>query len=266
MRAIVIFTTLLLITTSTYLSAQPDVMPEIEKVLEEGRQSMTLPMFLDLLGLDGAAYEASHNIEGVEDFSYRKKSPYYKVSFRTNWFDFGFLTDTRHKILFSSIELLGVKNEEKRVFEQVHTDFQSFITAHETFYKIEIDVTDKIMSPFFDFTLDVDAFETNEQCKMMMTFVKKKDTESLEKWLKSMNPTIQAYAVIGFEIIQKQYTDLKPTKVQEKLITHIKQLDSSVPFSSSFDSNKLISLSEALSDSYLETYWYIVKDAAILKN
>ena len=38
--------------------AQPDVMPEIEKVLEEGRRSMTLPQFLDLLGLDGEEYKS----------------------------------------------------------------------------------------------------------------------------------------------------------------------------------------------------------------
>lgn len=263
---IIVATTLLFCVGMTVTSfAQPDVMPEIEKVLEEGRRSITLPEFLELLGLDGASYKATNKIEGVEGFNFKRKLPYNKVSFQTHWFEFGFLTDSRHKILFSSVELLGVKADEQRVFKQVHSDFQIFLEAHEAFYDVKIDVGNEIMSPFKDFTLEVDNFSSNKNYTTLLNLVKTKNTEILESWLKSMNSTIQAYGVIGFEMIKKQNSSFKITKNQNRLIKHIKQLDDKITFRSSYDSNGEISMKEVLSDSYLETFWYIVKEAEIMQ-
>lgn len=268
MKVITIFTITLLLCVSMAVQsyAQPDVMPEIEKVLEEGRRNITLPDFLNLLGLDGEMYKTTRKIQGVEHFIFRRKSPYNKVSFQTNWFDFSFLTDAQHKILFSSVELLGVKTDEKRIFQQVHTDFQIFLEAHETFYEVKIDIDNEIMSPFKDFTLAIDNYINNSHYETLLNLVKQKDTETLERWLKSMNPTIQTYAVIGFEILKKQDANIKITKKQQKLITHVKQLEDKIPFHSSIDYNEEISIKEALSDSYLETFWYIIKDAKIMRS
>lgn len=267
MKVITIFTITLLLCVSMAVQsyAQPDVMPEIEKVLEEGRRNITLPDFLNLLGLDGEMYKTTRKIQGVEHFIFRRKSPYNKVSFQTNWFDFSFLTDAQHKILFSSVELLGVKTDEKRIFQQVHTDFQIFLEAHEAFYDVKIDVGNEIMSPFKDFTLEVDNFSSNKNYTTLLNLVKTKNTEILESWLKSMNSTIQAYGVIGFEMIKKQNSSFKITKNQNRLIKHIKQLDDKITFRSSYDSNGEISMKEVLSDSYLETFWYIVKEAEIMQ-
>lgn len=265
MRIFTFVTTLLLCATIAQPAlAQPDVMPEIEKVLAEGRKSMTLPQFLDLLGLDGETYKTTHKIKDVEEFSFRKKFPYNKVNFKTHWFDFAFMTDARDKILFSSVELLGVKAEDSRTFTQIHTDFEAFVESHEQFYNTSVDLTDELMLPLIDYTLEVE--ETNELCKQMLNFVKDEDTESLEKWLKSMNTTVQSYAVIGFEIIKKRDDSFKPSKEQLKYIKHIKTLESTVPFTSSFDINAEIAIKEALTESYIETYWYILKDSEILQN
>lgn len=265
MKVITFFTTLLLCAVIAQPAlAQPDVMPEIEKVLEEGRRSMTLPQFLDLLGLDGKDYKTTHKIEGVEEFYYRKKTPYNKVSFKTHWFEFAFMTDTRDKILFSSVELLGVKAEESREFIQIHTDFEAFIEAHELFYNTTVDLTNELMLPFLDYTLKID--ETNEICKQMLNFVKDNDTESLEKWLKSMNTTIQTYGVIGFELLKIREDGFKTSKEQAKYIKHIKTLNDVIPFLSNFDINTEIVIKDALTESYIETYWYIIKDSLIFQD
>lgn len=247
------------------IQAQPGVMPEIEEALQQGRKSMTLPTFLDLLGLDGEAFEATQKIQGVQSYSFKPKSPYNRVSFQTTWFDFAFLIDSRNRILFSSVELLGVKTEDKRIFKQPHGDFQGFIESHESFYNISINIMDENMSPLKDFSLCIDIDMKNEKFMEMIDFVNKRNIEQLETWLKSMNPTIQAYAVVGFDMLSKHDTTFKLTKQQEKLIKHIKQLDTNVMFNSSFDSSNEIPLNIALSDSYLETYWYIVKDSDLLK-
>lgn len=265
MKIFTFFTTLLLCAVIAQPAlTQPDVMPEIEKVLEEGRKSMTLPEFLDLLGLDGEEYKASRQIKDVEEFNFRKRMPYNKVSFKTHWFDFAFMTDTRDKILFSSVELLGVKAEDRRVFSQVHTDFKAFIEAHEQFYNTTIDLENELMLPLMDYTLEVE--ETNEICHQMLSFVKNKDTENLEKWLKSMNTTIQSYAVIGFELIKKREEGFKLSKEQTKYINHIKTLDVKIPFLSSFDMNTEIVVKDALTESYLETYWYILKESSVFQD
>lgn len=244
--------------------AQPDVMPEIEKVLKEGQRSMTLPEFLDLLGLDGTTYKSTQKIKGVESFRFSKRTPYNKVSFSTNWFDFDFMTDTRDKILFSSVELLGVKDEEQKTFTQIHTDFEAFIEAHEQFYNTSIDITDALMLPIEDFVFEID--ESNDLCKQMLFFVKNKDTESLGKWLKSMNSTVQTFAVVGFELMTLRDKNIKPTKEQSKYISHIKTLENEIPFRSSFDINTEISIKDALTASYIETYWYLIKESTVLKD
>jgi len=246
------------------LQAQPNVMPEIEEVLKKGQKSMTLPGFLNLLGLDGQLFEDTKKIQGVQSFSYKKQFPYNRVSFQTNWFAFAFLTDTRQRILFSSVELLGVKTEDKRVFNQAHVDFQSFINVHEAFYNIKIDITDEYISPLKDFKLCIDLDMHNEEFEGMIGMVNNRNIARLEYWLKSMNPAIQAYAVIGFDILDRYDTAFKLTKQQEKIIKHIKTMESNVSFRSNFDPTNEIALSIALSDSYLETYWYIIKDYGLL--
>lgn len=247
------------------LQAQPDVMPEIENVLKEGQKSMTLPDFLDLLGLDGKSFENTKDIQGVQSYSYKKQFPYNRISFQTNWFHFAFLTDARQRILFSSVELLGVKTEEKRVFNQAHIDFQSFIKAHEDFYNITVDVTDENMSPLKDFSLCIDLDMQNKKFEEMIEMVNHRNITQLEYWLKSMNPTIQAYAVIGFDILDKHDESFKLTKQQEKIVKHIKEMENNVSFRSTFDPTNEIALNIALSNSYLETYWYIIKDSGLLK-
>jgi hypothetical protein len=249
----------------TQLQAQPDVMPEIEHVLKEGQKSMTLPDFLDLLGLNGKSFEDTKEIQGVQLFSYKKQFPYNRVSFQTNWFHFAFLTDARQKILFSSVELLGVKTEDKRVFNQAHVDFQSFINAHEDLYNIKIDVTDENMSPLKDFRLCIDLDMKNEKFEEMIEMVNNQNITQLEYWSKSMNPAIQAYAVIGFDVLDRYDANFKLTKQQEKIIKHVKTMENSVSFRSNFDPTNEIDLNIALSDSYLETYWYIIKDSGLLK-
>jgi hypothetical protein len=247
------------------LQAQPDVMPEIENVLKEGQKSMTLPDFLDLLGLDGKSFEDTYKIKNVQYYSYKKQFPYNRVSFQTKWFDFAFLTDTRQRILFSSVELLGVKTEDKRIFNQVHVDFQSFIDAHEAFYNIKVNIEDENMSPLKDFKLFIDSDMQNQKFKEMIILINNRDITQLEYWLKSMNPTIQAYAVIAFDILDRYDANFKLTKQQEKIIKHIKAMENDIDFRSNFDPTNEIALNIALSDSYLETYWYIVKDSDLLK-
>lgn len=260
-----IIATLVCLVIAVQLQAQPDVMPEIESVLKEGQKSMTLPDFLDLLGLDGKAFEDTKEIQGVQAYSYKKQFPYNRVSFQTNWFHFAFLTDARQRILFSSVELLGVKTEEKRVFNQAHIDFQAFITAHENFYNIKVDITDENMSPLKDFKLCIDVDARNKKFEEMIEMVNNRNIAQLEYWLKSMNPTIQAYAVVGFDILDKYDENFKLTKQQEKIIKHIKTMENNVSFRSNFDPTNEIALNIALSDSYLETYWYIIKDSGLLK-
>ncbi|MFK7946961.1 MAG: hypothetical protein AB8G11_05180 [Saprospiraceae bacterium] len=265
MKVFTFFTTLLLCAMIAQpVLAQPDVMPEIEKVLEEGRRSMTLPQFLDLLGLNGEEYKTTRKIKDVEEFKFRKKMPYNKVSFKTHWFNFAFMTDARDKILFSSVELLGIKAEENQKFTQIHVDFEGFVESHEQFYNTTIDLTDKLMLPLMDYTLEIN--ETNELCKQMLIFVKNNDTEHLEKWLKSMNTTIQSYAVIGFEIMKIRDDSFKTSKTQTKYINHVKTLESTIPFISSFDTNTEIAIKDALTESYVETYWYLIKDSVIFQN
>jgi hypothetical protein len=247
------------------LQAQPDVMPEIENLLKEGQKSMTLPDFLDLLGLDGKSFEDTKKIQGVQSFFYKNQFPYNRVSFQTNWFHFAFLTDTRQRILFSSVELLGVKTEDKRVFNQIHIDFQTFINVHEDFYKIKIDVADENMSPLKQFKLCIDLDMQNEKFEAMIEMVNNRNITQLEYWLKSMNPVIQAYAVIGFDVLDRYDANFKLTKQQEKIIKHVKAMENSVNFHSNFDPTNEINLNLALSDSYLETYWYIIKDSDLLK-
>ena len=261
----IIITTLICVAYALTSDAQPDVMPEIEKVLKDGRQSMTLPTFLDLMGLDGKAFEKTKKVQGVQAYSYKKKFPYNRVSFQTNWFYFAFLTDSRNRILFSSVELLGVKTEDKKVFNQIHTDFQLFITAHEAYYNITIDIGDENMSPLKNFRLCIDLDMYNEKFDKMVNMVNNRNIIELEKWLKSMNPTIQAYAVIGLDVLNRHDSDFKTTKKQEKLINHIKEQKNNVTFRSSFDPTDEIAINIALSESYLETYWYILKSSSLLK-
>jgi hypothetical protein len=99
----------------------------------------------------------------------------------------------------------------------------------------------------------------------MIILINNRDITQLEYWLKSMNPTIQAYAVIAFDILDRYDANFKLTKQQEKIIKHIKAMENDINFRSNFDPTNEIALNIALSDSYLETYWYIVKDSDLLK-
>ncbi len=244
--------------------AQPELFNDIEEILKSKQNTITLPEFLDILGLDGLAYLQEQTIENVELENLQKFEFFYSVTFRTTWFRFQFLTDNSHALLFSSVELLGERSERQKVFTQVHKDFNYYMSKHESFYNVKIDTYDSEMLPFINYTFGTGCEwlgQVPPKCEKMFEMVRKKDKAALLKWVKSMNPAIQTYGVLGLYLLKKKRNDkLSLKKKDRKLIEYVRQKDTVLEHCSMLDPIDQISMKSVLTDSYMESVWYAFKD------
>lgn len=246
--------------------AQPELFSEIEEILKSKQNTITLPEFLDVLGLDGANYLKNQTIESVDIENHQKFEFFHAITFRTTWFRFRFLTDNSHSMLYSAVELLGERSESQKVFSQVHKEFSHYVSKHEDFYKIKLDTYDEEMLPFIPYVFGTGCDWLGKmpvKCEKMMELVAQNDKKQLLKWVKSMNPSIQTYGVLGLYLLKKKNKRLSIKRKDKKLIEYVRQKDTVLSHCSELDPISQIRIKLVLTDSYMESVWYAFKNRLV---
>ena len=94
----------------------------------------------------------------------------------------------------------------------------------------------------------------------MIQQFERKNKRVLKKWLTSMNPEKQAYAVQGFYYLQK-HKGFIITKEEELLIDHVKNLDRTIRC----NGNSFVKTKEVLTPEYFDKQYLYLKDRGLIK-
>jgi len=172
------------------------------------------------------------------------------------WFDFN--------LLVCNDTIIGVKVSEGgrdlyyHIFEK---EFNIFIKEHESLYKTKITDYKGELGPFnFDYYGTYFGIHQSllKDCRKMINAFENENKSILRKWLISMNPEKQAYAIQGFYYLEK-YKGINLTKEEQILINHIKNLNRTIHV------NSMVQTSELLNDEYFEKVFMNLKERGYLK-
>lgn len=173
------------------------------------------------------------------------------------WLDFNFLVrnDT----------IIGVKVSESgrdlydHVFEK---RFNNLVYQHETFYKTKIRDYKGEFGPFnfgnFGTYMGIHQ-SLLRSCREMIDAFESENRSLLKKWLTSMNPEKQAYAVQGLYYLEK-HKGQKLTTEEQRLIDHVKNLDRGIHV------NPMVKTSELLNADYFDKAYLDLKNRGHIKS
>lgn len=264
-----LFTSLLMVFGVALMFAQPANLKKIEQGLAEGKDAMTVTELFKLIEVDEDAFFNENYIDGGTIYYIRDFGDYQKLSFATTWFDFMVMVDNNSdKVLYSTVEISGMKSPDRsNVFQQYHAAFDAHIKNHEKLYNVDIDLQNEDMSPLNSFTFGTgcgwDA-PLPEKGMKMFDLIKSGDQETLMTWVKSMNPTIQAYGVMGLHFMAKKGHKVKLNKKDRKILEMVKNKKDVIDYCSNVDLNASTPMNAVLSDFYLDSIWELYKDSPYL--
>ena len=266
----VLTTCLVALTLCSVAIGQPGELQKIEKHLSAGKANLTLTSLFELINVDKDKFFNQKSIESGNVYFIRDYGDYQKLSFSTAWFDFLLLVDNDdEKIMFSSVDISGRKSADgKAAFNQYHNSFKAHIKAHETLYGVKIDLKDEIMSPINNYTFGTGCGWNGplpEKGMKMFELVKNGDQEALVNWVKSMNPTIQAYGVMGLHFMKMKGHKIKLKKKDKKIIDMVKTQKTVIDYCSNIDLNATTPMNSVLNDFFLDSIWEVFKDSKYLR-
>lgn len=222
-----ITTILLTLVIGSFCFAQPAKLKKIEEGLKNGKENMTVTQLFDMIEINKDKFYNEKKIGGGEVYFIRNLGAYQKLSFSTTWFDFMLLVDkSSEKILYSTVALSGVKSpDNSKAFKQYHASFSEHVKDHEKAYGVKIDLSNDEMSPLDNFTFGTGCGWNGplpEKGMKMFEMVKEGDEKGLMTWVKSMNPSIQAYGAMGLYFMQKKGHTVKLKKKDKKYLNLLK--------------------------------------------
>lgn len=251
------------------INAQPNQITNIQNTLKNGKDNMKIDEIFALMNIDRDKFFNEKKINRGQVYYIRDYEYFKKLSFSTMWFDFLLLVDNDDNLLYSTVQISGIKSPEfSNNFQQYHTSFANYQQLHEEFYGISIDLSDENMSPLNDY-----AFGTGcgwgesvpTKGREMFEMVKNEDVEGLVRWTRSMNPSIQAYGVMGLYFIEKNGGRVKLTRKDKKIIEYIKSKPTVIDYCSNIELNSTTPMNRVLSDFYLDNIWKLYKDSKYLR-
>ena len=173
------------------------------------------------------------------------------------WFDFN--------LLIRNDTIIGVKVSEsgRDLYDHVfESKFYSFVNDHEKFYNTKIKDYRSELGPFNfeNFGTYVGLHQSLlRDCGIMIDAFENENRSLLRKWLTSMNPEKQAYAVQGFYYLEK-HKGQRPTKEEQRLIDHVKSLTRDIHV------NPMIKTNELLSSDYFDKAYIELKERGHIKD
>lgn len=250
--------------------AQPSNIKKIENGLKAGKENMTVSQLFKLIEVDKEKFYSEKKIDGGQVYYVRDLGAYQKLSFATSWFDFMLLVDrSNEKIMYSTVAISGVKSGTNNTsFKQVHSSFAKHVKAHEKAYGTKIDLTNEELSPLSSFTFGTGCGWNGplpEKGMKMFKLVKKGDKKTLMSWVKSMNPAIQAYGVMGLHFMKKMGHEVKLKKRDKKILKFVKNKKTVIDYCSNVQIEATTPMNRVLNDFYLDTIWELYKDSKFLK-
>lgn len=250
--------------------AQPSNLKKIEESLKAGKDDMTITQLFKLIEVDKDKFYNEKKIKGGQVYAIRTLGAYQKLSFATSWFDFNLLVDkSNEKILYSTVELSGVKSgTNSSTFQQEHSSFAKHVKAHEKAYGVKIDLSNEEMSPMTAFTFGTGCGWNGplpEKGMKMFELVKKGDQKTLTSWVKSMNPSIQAYGAMGLHFMEKKGHTVKLKKRDKKILKFVKNKKTIIDYCSNVQIEATTPMNRVLNDFYLDTIWDLYKNSKYLK-
>jgi hypothetical protein len=264
-----LITAFIAILSSSVLIAQPGELKKIEHNLYLGKNGMTITDFFALINVDKEKFFNDKAVDGGAVYYIREYDDYKKLSFSTTWFDYILLVDNNsEEILYSNVEISGIKSAGEDVFKQYHASFQTLLEKHEMEYEIKIDLENENMSPLTNFVFGTGCGWDGplpQKGIEMFEMVKKGDETTLISWTKSMNPAIQCYGVMGLYFMEKNGVSPKLKKKDIKIIEMVKAKKTVIDYCSNIELNSTTSMNAVLNDFYLDTIWDLYKDSKYVK-
>ncbi len=250
--------------------AQPSELKRIETGLEEGKDNMSVSSLFELINVDKDQFFNQNKIEGGTIYAVRNYGSYQKLAFATTWFDFTVLMDnSTEKVLYSTVAISGVKSPNKDdIFQQYHNSFAKHVKAHEKKFGVKINLEDEDMSPLNSFTFGTGCGWNGplpEKGMKMFELIKSGDQTTLMNWVKSMNPSIQAYGVMGLHFLKKKGKTLTLKKKDKKVLGAVKSQKTVIDYCSNIDLNATTPMNMVLSDFYLDSIWELYKNSKYLR-
>ena len=180
------------------------------------------------------------------------------------FFNFAVRNDTIIGLKFSN-GIAGFSKGNFVLFEKYNDKkFKEYFQEHKSFFKSR---TKKFGGELGALNLDNFGslyngtdFVLVQDCKMMINQVNRGNKRLLKKWLISMNPEKQAFAVQGFYYLQK-HKDVKITKEEQKFINHIQNLDRTIRC----NGNTTAKTEEVLNSDYFDKEYLYLKKRGLIK-
>jgi hypothetical protein len=167
-------------------------------------------------------------------------------------------------LLIRNDTILGVRalNGGKIYYEKIFQDkFNSYQKEHERFYGVNLKSYGEDFSPFnFHYYGTCMGLHQSllKYCDLMVRYYKNGNKRKLIKWLKSMNPELQAYAVQGLYYLEK-HKGARLTEEEQRIILHIKKRTSSVHV------NPMVPAQEILNEEYFDQAYASLQERGYLK-
>lgn len=238
------------------------------------RQTLTLSEFNQKLGLVIENHDSSYFVNTPRHERSDPKKWYFRYQVRRD-LDFnveqlirgvitkGFWLDFH--LLIRNDTILGVKLLEggRTLYEKVFQEkYDSYQKQHEEFYNVNLKKYDEEYSPFnfYNFGTFMGVHESIlRHCYLMIKYYNKSDKKNLVKWLKSMNPELQAYAVQGLYYLNK-YKNISLTEEEVRLVNHISGRRTTVHV------NPMVPTKEVLNSEYFDEAYVLLKSKKYIKN
>ncbi len=258
--------------------------PEFKEIITLfSREEITLQDFDKELGFKDIIKDSSYSdLPDVNDMKNSKKWLFHfqetrKLDFNISQVIRGVVKDNDFYIFNFAVRndtIIGVKfsngvtvfSEGNFVFYEnyFHKSMDNYIKDHNNFYKSKTNKYKGNLGPLhinsFGTLFNGTGFVIIKDCQIMIQQFERKNKRVLKKWLTSMNPEKQAYAVQGFYYLQK-HKGFIITKEEELLIDHVKNLDRTIRC----NGNSFVKTKEVLTPEYFDKQYLYLKDRGLIK-
>jgi len=172
------------------------------------------------------------------------------------WFDFQLLI--RNDTIMGVRALDGGQVYYEKMF---HDKMDSYQKQHEKFYNVSLKNYSEEFSPFnfYYYGTFMGLHQSIlRNCELMVRYYNNGRKGKLVKWLKSMNPELQAYAVQGLYYLEK-HKGVNLTEEEQRIITHIKNRNSTVRV------NPMVPTKEILNEEYFDKAYSLLHESGYIK-
>ncbi|MCO4294322.1 hypothetical protein NF867_15780 [Solitalea sp. MAHUQ-68] len=209
---------------------------QYDKLFDEIVSCKTLSQYLDIKDKYYCLRKTSH-LDRNLDFGYRQIIHEFKFDYSTSkgsYYKGGqiFLLVKNDSIVFGKVNQLHWRNTiEKSVEFSVNTySLTQYLEQHNTYYKCKL--TQKMLQKdlstiyFYSFACGDGSMTGPKESTKTLNWVSFKNKSALNKWLRSTNCELQAYAVDGLLTIKKNGDDL--TSKEMEIIEHLLNRNSTI--------------------------------------